>query len=50
MYNTDVAFEWDPRKAVENFRKHGVRFSADAEEVFRDDFAITVGDAVSDVY
>ncbi len=50
MYNTGVAFEWDPRKAVENFWKHGVRFSADAEEVFRDDFAITVEDAVSDVY
>ena len=48
MYNTKVGFEWDPRKASENFRKHGVRFSVDAEEVFRDDFAVTIEDAGRD--
>jgi uncharacterized DUF497 family protein len=33
--------EWDPRKARENERKHGVRFS-DVEPVFFDPLAITV--------
>lgn len=31
--------EWDPRKAHENERKHGVRFS-DVEQVFYDPFAV----------
>ncbi|MBI4937738.1 MAG: BrnT family toxin [Nitrosomonadales bacterium] len=33
-------FEFDPRKAIANFRKHGVSF-AEAEPVFYDDFALT---------
>ena len=42
-----MSFEWDPRKAEANFRKHGVRF-AEAEPVFVDDFAITNTDDESD--
>lgn len=34
---------YDPRKAVANFRKHGVRL-ADAEGVFSDPFAIHMED------
>jgi uncharacterized DUF497 family protein len=36
-------FEWDPRKAEINLRKHGVSFT-EAGTVFGDDFAITVPD------
>jgi uncharacterized DUF497 family protein len=36
-------FEWDSRKAADNFRKHGVQF-ADAVSVLEDDRAITVSD------
>jgi uncharacterized DUF497 family protein len=36
-------FEWDPRKAVINLRKHGVPFT-EAGTVFGDDLAITVPD------
>jgi len=36
-------FEWDPRKAASNARKHGIRF-ADAVTVLEDDRAITVRD------
>jgi len=39
-----LEFEWDPRKAVRNFRKHGVEF-VDAVIVFDDDRAITLADA-----
>lgn len=35
--------EWDPRKAAENFKKHGVDF-ADAATVLHDEQAITVRD------
>jgi uncharacterized protein len=38
-----MEFEWDPRKATINFRKHGVSF-AEAGTVFGDDLAITVPD------
>jgi len=38
-----VRFEWDPRKADENFRKHGVSFN-EAETVFRDPLAATFDD------
>ena len=40
-------FEWDPEKARENFRKHGVRFS-ESLPIFDDDFAITIVDEESD--
>ncbi len=36
-------FEWDPRKAVANGRKHGVAFE-EASEVFADDHSSTVAD------
>jgi uncharacterized protein len=38
-----VEFEWDPRKAADNIRKHGVRF-AEAATVFEDDAALTMPD------
>jgi uncharacterized protein len=34
-----LRFEWDPRKAAANLRKHGVSF-AEAEMVFYDDYAV----------
>lgn len=36
-------FEWDPRKARKNLKKHGVSFT-EAGTVFGDDLAITVAD------
>jgi len=35
--------QWDPEKAAENLRKHGVDF-ADAETALRDETAMTVPD------
>lgn len=40
MY-TVTDFEWDPRKAAANARKHGIQF-ADAVAVLEDDRAITL--------
>lgn len=34
-----IEFEWDPRKARENRRKHGVSFE-EAQSVFYDEYAI----------
>lgn len=48
MYNGQVAFEWDPRKAASNKRRHGVSFT-DAMHVFGDNYAITIQDDVSDI-
>jgi len=42
-----MGFEWDPRKAEGNFKKHGVRF-AESLPVFEDDHALTVTDDESD--
>jgi uncharacterized DUF497 family protein len=42
-----MEFEWDVRKAEENFEKHGVR-SSEALPVFDDDHAITIADDESD--
>jgi uncharacterized DUF497 family protein len=42
-----VEFDWDPRKAVINLRKHGVDF-ADAGTVLHDEQAITIHDESSD--
>lgn len=36
-----TTFEWDPRKAASNARKHGIRF-ADAVPVLEDDHAVTL--------
>ena len=40
---SDLRFEWDPRKAAQNLRKHGVSFS-EAEPVFSDERALLVDD------
>ncbi len=34
---------WDPRKAVSNFRKHGIDF-ADVPPVLEDELALTIDD------
>jgi len=39
----DLRFVWDPRKARENSRKHGVTFE-EAQTVFFDDYALLAGD------
>lgn len=39
-----VGFEWDPNKARENHRRHGVQFSTEVPDVFSDEMAITVID------
>jgi len=36
-------FEWDPRKAESNLRKHNVSFG-EAVTIFNDDLSITVSD------
>ena len=36
-------FEWDPAKALTNFKKHGVHFEQ-ATHVFRDALALTIPD------
>ena len=41
-------FEWDPRKAAVNRRKHGIDF-ADATAVFDDERALTVKDEITAV-
>ncbi len=38
-YNQPVEYQWDPKKAALNARKHGVDF-ADAVGVFQDEFAL----------
>lgn len=38
-----LRFEWDPRKAAANVRKHGVTF-AEAETAFYDDYAAMLED------
>jgi len=35
-----MSFEFDPKKAIANLRKHGVSF-AEVEPVFYDNFALT---------
>ena len=38
-----IRFEWDPRKAAANLRKHGISF-AEAETAFYDDYATIIDD------
>ncbi len=40
---SELRFVWDPRKAKENDRKHGVTFE-EAEGVFLDEQALLLGD------
>ena len=42
-YTAIVSYEWDPRKAAGNLRKHDVDF-ADAATVFEDELAVTIDD------
>lgn len=44
MYHRRVSFEFDPKKAAANLRKHGVSF-AEAESVLYDPLALTREDA-----
>ena len=41
---SDLRFEWDPRKAAANLRKHGVSFS-EAQTVFTDEHGVVIDDA-----
>jgi uncharacterized DUF497 family protein len=38
-----VIYEWDPKKAAENLKKHGISFG-EAVSVFTDPFALTFDD------
>lgn len=38
-----MSYQWDQKKAITNFHKHGVDF-ADAVSVFSDELAITITD------
>lgn len=38
-----MLFEWDPAKAADNLKKHGVSFT-EATTVFGDPFAVTLDD------
>lgn len=40
---SDLRFAWDPRKANENSRRHGVTFG-EAQTVFLDENALLIGD------
>lgn len=40
---SELRFEWDPDKAAENTRKHGVSFE-EAETIFSDEFASLIDD------
>jgi uncharacterized DUF497 family protein len=42
-YNSSMSYEWDPKKAKSNYKKHGVKFS-DAVGVFEDENAVTIED------
>jgi uncharacterized protein len=42
---SNLSFEWDPKKAVANARKHGVSFE-EARTVFEDDEALFMPDPV----
>ena len=42
-----MSYEWNPKKAASNLRKHGVDF-ADAISVLEDELALTLDDDYSD--
>jgi hypothetical protein len=47
MYTLNMAVAWDPEKARQNLRKHGVRF-ADAILALEDPYAVTISDHESE--
>jgi uncharacterized DUF497 family protein len=40
---SEIRFQWDPRKAAANLRKHGVSFT-EAESVFMDEYGLLLDD------
>lgn len=40
---SDLRFEWDPRKAADNLRKHGVSFD-EAQTAFADEHGLLIDD------
>ena len=42
-YTAIVSYEWDPKKAISNLRKHDIDF-ADAATVLEDESALTIDD------
>ena len=40
---SEIRFQWDPRKAAANLRKHGVSFT-EAESVFMDEHGLLLDD------
>ena len=46
-YTMAVEYEWDPKKAAGNLRKHAIDF-ADAVTVLEDERALTIDDSDSD--
>src|SRR5438552_4631490 len=42
-YTAIVSYEWDPKKAASNLRKHDIDF-ADAVTAFEDELALTIDD------
>ena len=42
-----MSYEWDPKKAIRNLRKHGVDF-ADAVPALEDELALTIEDDHAD--
>ena len=42
-YNMTILYQWDPKKAESNLKRHGVDF-ADAVLVFEDEAALTIAD------
>ncbi len=47
MHILDGVIEWDPEKAAQNLKKHGVDF-ADAATVLSDELALTIRDDSED--
>ena len=43
----DIEYEWDPKKAASNLRKHGVAF-ANAAIALEDEMALTIADDSAD--
>ena len=47
MYSVGVRYDWDPKKAESNLRKHGIDF-ADAIPALEDDLGLTLEDGCED--
>lgn len=49
VYTENIEFDWDPKKAESNFRKHGVTFE-EAILAFTDPYAHKFADAKHSIY